>query len=125
MARCQQILSQRSPLGVGSPAAPLRQVPTRVALEEERRVVGTDPKEMLLGILMILGLDLLLIGLVGGIIFVVFTWSVEWPRRRQARRFAKAVARRNFEQAETCAKRAFLTDAVGEQTWTRGIDAHQ
>jgi len=77
---------------------------------------------MLLGILMILGFDLLLIGLVGAIIFVAFTWSVEWSRRRQARWFAEAVARRNFKQAETCAKRAFLTDAGG-QTRTRSIDA--
>ena len=80
---------------------------------------------MLLGILMILGIDLLLLGLVGGIIFVVCTGWEEQSRRRQARRFAEAVARGNFAQAETRAKRAFLADAVGEQTWTRSIDAGQ
>jgi hypothetical protein len=78
-----------------------------------------------LGILTILGIDLLLIGLVGGIIFVVCTGWVEQSRRRQERRFAEAVARGNFEQAETRAKRAFLTDGLGEQTWTRSIDARQ
>ena len=75
-----------------------------------------------LGIVMILGIDLLLIGLVGGIIFVVCTGWEEQSRRRQARRFAEAVARRNFEQAETRAKRAFLTAAVGGQTWTGCIE---
>jgi type II secretory pathway pseudopilin PulG len=78
-----------------------------------------------LGILMILGIDLLLIGLVSGIIFVVCTGWVELSRRRQARRFAEAVALRNFEQAETRAKRAFLTDGLGEQAWTRSIAARQ
>jgi hypothetical protein len=74
---------------------------------------------------MILGIDLVVLGLVGGIVFAVCTGWAEQSRRRQARRFAEAIARSNFAQAETHAKRAFLTDGLGEQPWSRGIDAHQ
>lgn len=54
-----------------------------------------------LRILLILGIDLLLIGFVSAIVFVVFTWSGRWQDRRQARRFAEAAARGDFEEAET------------------------
>jgi hypothetical protein len=81
--------------------------------------------KLLLGVLTILGIDLLVIGLVCGIIFVVCTGWEEQSRRRQARRFAEAVAGRDFAQAENHAKRAFLADVVGEQTSTRSIDTRQ
>jgi hypothetical protein len=63
--------------------------------------------EVWLGILLILGLDFLLLGLVGVIIFVTCTGLGRWQDRRQARRFAKAMARSEFEKAETIARRAF------------------
>ena len=63
--------------------------------------------EIGLGILLILGIAFLLLGFVGGIVFVAFTGSEWWLDRRQARRFAEAVARGEFENAETAARRAF------------------
>ncbi|HYY77782.1 MAG TPA: hypothetical protein VFD04_01140 [Actinomycetes bacterium] len=60
-----------------------------------------------LGILLILGIDLLLLGLVGAIIFVAFTGLGCWQDRRQARRFAEAMARSEFERAEAVARNAF------------------
>jgi cytochrome oxidase assembly protein ShyY1 len=63
--------------------------------------------EIWLGILLILGVDLVLLGLVGVIIFVAFTGLGWWQDRRQARRFAEAMARSEFEKAETAARRAF------------------
>ena len=63
--------------------------------------------EVWLGILLILGIAFLLLGCVGGIVFVAFKGSEWWLDRRQARRFAEAVARGEFEKAETTARRAF------------------
>ena len=63
--------------------------------------------EIGLGILLILGIAFLLLGFVGLIVFVAFKGSEWWLDRRQARRFAQAVARGEFEQAETAARRAF------------------
>jgi hypothetical protein len=63
--------------------------------------------EMWLGIVVILGIAFLLLGLVGVIVFVVFKGSEWWLDRQQARRFAEAVARGEFEKAETTARRAF------------------
>ena len=63
--------------------------------------------EIWLGILLILGIAFLLLGFVGLIVFVAFKGSEWWLDRRQARRFAQAVARGEFEQAETAARRAF------------------
>jgi hypothetical protein len=63
--------------------------------------------EIWLGIVLILGSAFLLLGVVGVIVFVVFKGSEWWLDRRQARRFAEAVARGEFEQAETTARRAF------------------
>jgi hypothetical protein len=63
--------------------------------------------EIWLGIVVILGIAFVLLGVVGVIVFVVFKGSEWWLDRRQARRFAEAVARGEFEQAETAARRAF------------------
>jgi hypothetical protein len=63
--------------------------------------------EIWLGIVLILGIAFLLLGLVGVIVFVVVKGSEWWLDRRQARRFAEAVARGEFEQAETTARKAF------------------
>jgi len=63
--------------------------------------------EMWLGILLILGIDFVLVGLVGAIVFVACTGSEWWQNRRQVRRFAEAVARSQFEKAEAAARRAF------------------
>jgi hypothetical protein len=63
--------------------------------------------EIWLGIVLILGIAFLLLGFVGLIVFVAFKGSEWWLDRRQARRFAQAVARGEFEQAETAARRAF------------------
>ena len=60
-----------------------------------------------LGIVLILGFDFLLVGLVGAVVFVAFTGSGWWQDRRQARRFAEAMARSDFEKAEAAARRAF------------------
>jgi cytochrome oxidase assembly protein ShyY1 len=62
--------------------------------------------QMWLGILLILGLDLVLIGLVGAIVFVATTGLGGWQDRRQARRFAEAAARGDFEEAETVVREA-------------------
>jgi hypothetical protein len=63
--------------------------------------------EIWLGIGVILGIAFVLLGFVGVIVFVVFKGSEWWLDRRQARRFAEAAARGEFEQAETAARRAF------------------
>jgi high-affinity Fe2+/Pb2+ permease len=63
--------------------------------------------EMWLGVVLILGIAFLLLGCVGVIVFVVFKGSEWWLDRRQARRFAEAAARGEFEQAETAARNAF------------------
>ena len=63
--------------------------------------------EVWLGILLILGIDVLLLGVVGVIIFVTCTGLGRWQDRWQARRFAEAVARSEFEKAETVARGAF------------------
>ena len=63
--------------------------------------------EIWLGILLILGIAFLLLGLVCRTVFIVFKVSVWWLDRRQGRRFAQAVARGEFERAETTARRAF------------------
>jgi hypothetical protein len=63
--------------------------------------------EIWLGILLILGIAFLLLGFVGGIVLVAFKGSEWWLDRRQARRFAEAVSRGEFENAETAARRAF------------------
>jgi hypothetical protein len=62
--------------------------------------------QMWLGMLLILGIDLVLIGLVGAIIFVATTGLGGWLDRRQARRFAEAAARGDFEEAETVVREA-------------------
>jgi hypothetical protein len=62
--------------------------------------------QMWLGMLLILGIDLVLIGLVGAIIFVAATGLGGWQDRRQARRFAEAAARGDFEEAETVVREA-------------------
>jgi hypothetical protein len=62
--------------------------------------------QMWFGILLILGIDLVLIGLVGAIIFVAATGLGGWQDRRQARRFAEAAARGDFEEAETVVRAA-------------------
>jgi hypothetical protein len=64
--------------------------------------------QMWLGMLLILGIDLVLIGLVGAIIFVATTGLGGWLDRRQARRFAEAAARGDFEEAETVVRAASL-----------------
>jgi hypothetical protein len=63
--------------------------------------------EIWLGIVLILGIAILLLGVVGVIVFVMFKGSEWWLDRRQAQRFAEAAARGEFEQAETAARRAF------------------
>jgi high-affinity Fe2+/Pb2+ permease len=63
--------------------------------------------EIWLGIVVILGIAFVLLGVVGVIVFVVFKGSEWWLDRWQARRFAEAVARGEFEKAETTAQRAF------------------
>jgi hypothetical protein len=63
--------------------------------------------EIWLGVLLILGIAFLLLGFVGLIVFIGFKGSEWWLDRRQTRRFAAAVARGEFEQAETVARRAF------------------
>jgi hypothetical protein len=70
-------------------------------------MAGEAMTEIWLEILLILGIAFLLLGLVGLTVFVVFKGSEWWLDRRQARRFAQAVARGQFEQAETTAQRAF------------------
>jgi hypothetical protein len=62
--------------------------------------------QMWLGIVLILGIDLVLIGLVGAIVFVAVTGLGGWQDRRQARRFAEAAARGDFEEAETVVREA-------------------
>jgi Na+-transporting methylmalonyl-CoA/oxaloacetate decarboxylase gamma subunit len=62
--------------------------------------------QMWLGIVLILGIDLVLIGLVGAIVFVATTGIGQWQDRRQARRFAEAAARGDFEEAETIVRAA-------------------
>jgi membrane protein required for beta-lactamase induction len=73
--------------------------------------------EVWLGLLLILGIDFVLLGLVGVIILVTCTRLGRWQDRRQARRFAEAVARSEFNRAETVARRAFQlvgkTDLIG------------
>jgi cytochrome oxidase assembly protein ShyY1 len=61
---------------------------------------------MLLGMLLILGIDLVLVGLVCAIVFVATTGLGRWQDRRQARRFAEATARGDFEAAETVVRAA-------------------
>jgi hypothetical protein len=63
--------------------------------------------EIWLGIVLILGIAFLLLGFVGLVVFVGFKGSEWWLDRRQARRFAEAMARGEFEKAETAARRAF------------------
>jgi hypothetical protein len=70
-------------------------------------MAGEAMTEIWLGIVLILGIAFLLLGVVGVIVFVAFKGSEWWLDRRQARRFAQAVARGEFEQAETTARRAF------------------
>ena len=62
--------------------------------------------EMWLGVLLILGIDLILVGLVCAIVFVATTGLGGWQDRRQARRFAEAAARGDFEEAETVVRAA-------------------
>jgi hypothetical protein len=62
---------------------------------------------MWLGTLLILGIDLILVGLVCGIVFVATTGLGRWQDRRQARRFAEAAARGDFEEAETVVRAAY------------------
>ena len=61
---------------------------------------------MWLGVLLILGIDFVLVGLVGAIVFVATTGLGRWQDRRQVRRFAEAVARGDFEEAETVVRAA-------------------
>jgi hypothetical protein len=70
-------------------------------------MAGAAMTEIWVGILLILGIAFLLLGMVGVIVFVVCKASAWWLDRRQARRFAEAVARGEFEKAETTARRAF------------------
>jgi hypothetical protein len=63
--------------------------------------------EIWLGIALILGIAFLMLGFVGVTVFVAFKGSEWWLDRRQARRFAEAMARGEFEKAETAARRAF------------------
>jgi hypothetical protein len=62
--------------------------------------------EMWLGTLLILGINLVLVGLLCAIIFVATTGLGRWQDRRQARRFAEAAARGDFEEAETVVRAA-------------------
>jgi cytochrome oxidase assembly protein ShyY1 len=61
---------------------------------------------MWFGVLLILGIDLVLVGLVCVIIFVATTGLGRWQDRRQARLFAEAAARGDFEEAETIVQAA-------------------
>lgn len=70
-------------------------------------MAGVAMTEIWLGIVLILGSAFLLLGCVGAVVFVVVKGSEWWLDRRQARCFAEAVARGEFEQAETAARRAF------------------
>ena len=70
-------------------------------------MTGEAMTEIWLGIVLILGIAFLLLGVVGLTVCVVFKGSEWWLDRLQARRFAEAVARGEFEQAETTARRAF------------------
>jgi hypothetical protein len=63
--------------------------------------------EIWLGIPLILGIAFLLLGFVSLTVFVAVMGSEWWLDRRQARRFAEAAARGEFEKAETAARRAF------------------
>ena len=63
--------------------------------------------EIWLGIVVNLGIAFVLLGVVGVIVFVGFKGSEWWLDRQQARRFAEAAARGEFEQAETAVRRAF------------------
>jgi hypothetical protein len=66
--------------------------------------------EIWLGVVLILGIAFLLLGFVGLTVFVVIKGSEWWLDRRQARRFAEAVARGEFEQAENrCAESLPIT----------------
>jgi hypothetical protein len=69
-------------------------------------MAGVAMTEIWLGILL-LGIAFLLLGCVGAVVFVVVKGSEWWLDRRQARCFAEAVARGEFENAETAAQRAF------------------
>ena len=71
------------------------------------RMAGEAMTEIWLGILLTLGIAFLLLGCVGVIVFVMVKGSEWWLDRRQARRFAEAAARGEFEKAETAAQRAF------------------
>jgi predicted membrane protein len=62
--------------------------------------------EMWLGVLLILGIDFVLVGLVCAIVFVATTGLGRWQDRRQARRFAEAAARGDFEEAESVVRAA-------------------
>jgi uncharacterized iron-regulated membrane protein len=62
--------------------------------------------QMWFGVLLILGIDLVLVGLVCAIIFVATTGLGRWQDRRQARLFAEAAARGDFEEAETIVQAA-------------------
>jgi hypothetical protein len=68
------------------------------------------------GILLILAIDFLLLGLVGLIIFVTCTGLARWQDRRQARRFAEAMARSEFDKAETVARSAFQPAGKTDRT---------
>jgi hypothetical protein len=70
-------------------------------------MAGVAMTETWLGIVLILGIAFLLLGFVGAIVLVAFKGSEWWLDRRQTRRFAEAVARGEFENAETAARRAF------------------
>ena len=70
-------------------------------------MAGEAMTEIWLGIVLILGSAFLLLGCVGAVVFVVVKGSEWWLDRRQTRRFAEAVARGEFENAETAARRAF------------------
>ena len=61
---------------------------------------------MWLGTLLILGIDLVLVGLVCAIVFVAVTGLGRWQDRRRARRFAEAAARGDFEEAESVLRAA-------------------
>ena len=62
--------------------------------------------EMWLGTLLILGIDLVLVGLVCAIVFVATTGLGWWQDRRLARRFAEAAARGDFEAADRVVRAA-------------------
>jgi hypothetical protein len=70
-------------------------------------MAGEAMIEIWLGIVLILGIAFLLLGFVGAVVFVVVKGSEWWLDRRQTRCFAEAVARGEFQNAETAARRAF------------------